>query len=291
MAYSTTDEEFSERAYAGAGLQPSVGERATIPLDKSLQLENNVTRVTGVALRKGGGSLKQSGTKMMRAGKTLSRSGAGAVVGAPLMAAGATLRGAGTLNQKAGKGLTDQAKENKQWLRKNGLTGIKKDIKKRVSATRVNMTVLSIATPIWFTLQLPLALGAMFALGIAGMGDVAAQQILGNSVTNFLYGGYDAVTNAIEGISGVNLNIIESWVDFGGILFGALTMLVFLIGMITLFMMAIMYILSGVRCFMGEQATFKMATFIFAMLGYLLPVLNILPWFMLWGVIVWRYPK
>ncbi len=291
MAYSTTDEEFNEQAYAGAGLQPSVGTRAPMVFDKTRQFGNNTTRVTGVAMRKGGKTMQQGGTRMVRAGAALSRSGAGAVVGVPMMAAGAALRGAGTLNRNTGRGLTNQSQETKKLLRAKGLTGIKKDIKKRVSATRVNMTVLSVATPIWFTVQLPLALAAIFALGMAGVGEGIAEQLLGTSFGSFLYSIYDGITNVIEYLTSINLNVFESWSGFSQVLFGGLTMFVFLIGMITLFAMAVMYILSGVRCFMGEHAAFKMVTFIFAMLGYLMPILNIFPWFMLWGIVVWRYPK
>jgi hypothetical protein len=74
-------------------------------------------------------------------------------------------------------------------------------------------------------------------------------------------------------------------------LFGGLTTLVFFIGLFTLGTMAALYIFSGVRCFFGSHSLLKTATFIFALLGYLMPVLNILPWFILWGIVVWCYPE
>jgi hypothetical protein len=291
MAYSTVDEEFNEQAYAGAGLQPSVGERATMAFDKTRQLRNNTTRVTGVAMRKGGKAIQRSGTKMMRAGAAMSRSGIGAVAGVPLMAAGAAVRGAGALNQNTGRSLTNQAQGTKKLLRAKGLIGDKKSIKKRVAATRTNLTVLSVATPIWFTIQLPLALVAMFALGVTGLGEGVADQIMGGAIGGVIYGVYDTITNGVEYATGINLNMLENWTQFGQVVFGSLTTLVFLIGMITLLVMAGMYIMSGVHCFFGEHSGAKIATFIIALLFYLVPVLNILPWFMLWGIVVWCYPK
>jgi hypothetical protein len=290
MAYSTIDEEFNEN-YAGAGLQPSVGERAVAGFNKTRQLGNNVTRVTGVSMKQGGRAMQKGGKKMMKAGAAMSRTGLGAVVGVPLMAAGATMAGAGAINQKVGNKATNQAQGTKKFLRAKGLTGVRKDIKKRVSATRVNMTALSTATPIWFTLQLPLALAAMFALGMAGLSEGVAEQLMGIGIVEFLYSIYDGVTDMVEYLTGINLNIFETWSGFNQVLFGGLTMLVFLIGIFTLFAMAIMYTLSGVKCFTGDHAAFKISLFIFAILGYLMPILNIFPWFMLWGIVVWRYPK
>jgi hypothetical protein len=277
--------------YDEAGLQPSVGSRASQAYDKVRQFGVSSTRVTGVAMRRGGKNMSRSGTKLMRTGAALSRSGAGAVVGVPLMAAGAALGGAGAANQSAGKRVTSSAQGTKKLLRAKGIGDTKTTIKKHVRATRVNFTVLSIAAPIWFTVQLPIALGAIFALGVAALGEEAAVAILNGPVTSILYSGYDAITNGLESVTGINFNLLETWSSVGQVLFGALTMLVFLIGAFTLFTMAVMYTFSGVNCFMGEHAAFKMVTFIIAMLGYLMPILNILPWFILWGIVVWRYPK
>jgi hypothetical protein len=291
MAYSTTDEEFNEQAYAGAGLQPSVGERATMAFDNARQIGNNGTRVTGVALRRGGKRMQRSGTKMMRTGAALSRSGVGALVGVPLMAAGAAVRGAGNVNTTAGRNLTNQSQTTKNLLRSKGLRGAKKDIKKRVAATRVNLSVLSMAMPIWFTLQLPLALGAIAALVLAGAGQSAIDAVFSNPVTGFLYTLFDSVTNGVEYVTGVNLNVLEQAQQAPVAIFGALQMLVFFIGLFILGFMSTMYTFSGVRCFFGEHAALKSGLFIFALLGYLMPILNLLPWFVLWGIAVWRYPK
>ncbi|MEK7462050.1 MAG: hypothetical protein AAB618_00540 [Patescibacteria group bacterium] len=279
MAYPTTDEEFNERAYAGAGLQPSTGEREQIPLEGARQFGSAATRVTSISLRKGGG-LKRSGGKVMRTGAVLSRTGAGAVAGVPMMATSAAMRSVG-----------GAATEGKKLLRASGVKDLSKSIKGTISATRVNITVLSFATPIWFSLQLPLALMAIVALGLAGAGEGVAETLMKGRFTAIIYGIYDAATNVIEAVSGVNLNVIESWTGFSNALFSGLTMLVFFIGIFTLGFMAAMYILSGVHCFMGKHAVIKSGTFIFALLGYLMPVLNILPWFILWGIVVWRYPK
>lgn len=291
MAYSTTDEQFNDTAYAGAGLQPSVGERATIAYEKSKQFGNTATRVTSIGLRKGGKGMQRSGNKMIKTGAALSRTGAGAAIGVPMMAAGAVMRGAGVGNSNSGKRMSRGATEGKKLLRVRGIKDIRKNIKGMVSATRVNMTTLSFATPIWFSIQLPIALMAIMALGLAGAGEGVVNTLMEGKFTSIIYGIYDGATNVVEGVTGINLNIIENWTGFSNVLFGGLTMVVFFIGIFTLGFMAAMYTLSGVHCFMGKHAVLKSGTFIFALLGYLMPVLNILPWFMLWGIVVWRYPK
>ena len=276
--------------YAEAGLQPSVGERATIAYDKTRQFENTATRVTGVAMRKGGKGMARSGNKLMKTGAALSRSGPGAMVGVPMMAAGAALRGAGAQNQQAGQRLTAGSQGTKKLLRAKGIGDAKATIKKHVKATRTNLYVLSIAAPIWFTIQLPIALAAIVALGIAGLGE-AAEDIFGDGLIGFLYSAYDGFTNFVESLTGTNINIFESIAGVAQVLFGGLTTLVFVIGLLTLGTMATLYIFSGIKCFWGTHSLLKAGTFIFAMLGYLMPALNIFPWFILWGIVVWRYPE
>lgn len=290
MADPYTEEGRDIASRFNAESYDTADQRAPIPFEKTRQFGNTATRVTSIGLRKGGKGIKRSGNKMMRSGAALSRTGAGAVVGVPMMAAGAVMRRAGGTNSSVGRKIGRSATEGKKLLRAQGVNDIKKNIKGTVSATRVNITALSFATPLWFTIQLPLALMAIAALGIAGVGESVAVTLM-KGPFKFAYTAYDATTNAVEAVTGINFNIVESWTGFSSTLFGGLTMLVFFIGIFTLGYMATMYILSGVHCFMGKNAVLKSGTFIFALLGYLMPVLNILPWFILWGIVVWRYPK
>jgi hypothetical protein len=228
---------------------------------------------------------------MIKAGAAMSRSGAGAVVGVPLMAAGVALKGVGQTNQRAGRAATEKAQGTKRLLRAKGLKGGVGEIKKRVKVTRMNLFILSVATPIWFSLQLPVALAALAALGMAAVGEAVMRELMSGPVTSVLYSLFDGVTNAIQYVTGYNLNPLETWAEFSIVVLYALFGLVILIGFLTLGVMAAFYIFSGIRCFGGEGALIKSSLFIAAMFGYFMPVLNILPWFMLWGIAVWRYPK
>lgn len=273
---------------------------------KAAKSAGKAAEASGRAMQRGGGA-------MVRGGAALSSTGLGAIIGVPLMVAGGATTAAGTGVNAAGKvskAAGRAAERSGKRQRRNGrferneprsfsqklsefkdVKKLKKTVKKYSSVTRINLTTLSVATPIWFTLQLPLALAAMFALGLAGVTDAVAQEITGSPVLSFLSSAFDTVTNGIESVTGVNLNVFELWADFAQVVFGGLTLLVFMIGIATLFCMAIMYTLSGIRCFNGEHTGLKTSLFIFAILGYLMPILNLFPWFMLWGIIIWRYPK
>ncbi len=284
---------------------------------KPVQRAGNVTQVAGKTTATAGKTaeisgraLQRGGTAMARAGVALSGTGLGAIVGVPLAIAGGATAAAGTgmnvagkvtknagnassrsgkMMSRLGKAANDsrlgrQGPSAAQIGRLRKVVGLRKRFKGQVKATRVNMAVLSSATPVWFTVQLPLALAAIVALSLAGVEEVLSEG-------SFLYSLFDGITGGIQYVTGVNLNAIEGLTLVSQALFAALTLLVFLIGMMTLFAMATMYTFSGVNCFFGEHAGFKMAAFILTMLFYLIPILNIFPWFMLWGIVVWFYPK
>ena len=274
------------------------------------QVAGKTAATAGKTAEIGGRALQRGGTAMARAGVALSGTGLGAIVGVPLAIAGGATAAAGTgmsvagkVSKNAGNASSRSGKmmsrlgnvANDNTIGKRGpsaaqigklrnVVGLRKRFKGQVKATRVNMSVLSAATPVWFTVQLPLALAAIVALSLAGVEELLSEG-------SFLYSIFDGITGGIQYVTGVNLNAVEGLTLVSQALFAALTLLVFLIGMITLFAMATLYTISGVQCFFGEHAGFKMAAFILTMLFYLIPILNIFPWFMLWGIVVWFYPK
>jgi hypothetical protein len=208
--------------------------------------------------------MKNAGRGMQRAGMAMSRSGVGAVVGVTLAAVGSVVRGVGAGTQAAGKVAGNQGRQMRNGARgtkfmRPAVMGKAQAIKDKIVATRTSVMILSWATPLWFTLQLPLAIMALIA-----------------------FGGADAVSSILP-------DWLVEW-TVGGV-FYLLQMSVFGIGVFTLIIMGGSYVLSGIKGFLGEGAHIKGPVFCLAVVGYLLPFTNIFPWFILWALAVWKYPK
>jgi hypothetical protein len=181
-----------------------------------------------------------------------------------MMAAGKVMRKVGSANQAAGKAAATSGRQLRNGSRgtkfmRPEVAGKAAAIKDRIVATRTNVIILSWATPLWFTLQLPLSILALIAFGGAG----AVAEILPSWLVEWTVGG----------------------------VFYLLQVAVFFIGVGTLIVMGIIYTISRVNCLFGEGAHIKGPVFCLAVVGYLLPFTNIFPWFLLWALAVWRYPK
>jgi hypothetical protein len=173
---------------------------------------------------------------------------------------------------------------------------IRKFLKGHISATRVNMTALYVAGPLWFIVQLPLALLSIVMLGFGSIPEEVARaagvfQTIMNLAIPSQFVIQNVIPSIIEYSTGYSISSADLWQNTNLALYSLFSIGAFFVGLITLFAMAIYYTLSGVKCFFGENSTGKIITFILAMFGYLLPVLNMFPWFILWGIVVWRYPK
>ena len=255
-----SNEEF-EDSYAQAGLQPSTGSRGVI----SHTRVEYTNRTNKAKMQVGAKAMKVAGKGMTRAGAAVSRTGVGAVVGVPLMAVGATTQVAGAATQAASKvpvqtGRTLQRPESgTRALPLRRLPTIRKSIIGKAKATRATWLVLSWAVPLWFTVQLPLALLTVVTFGASE----AAASVLPDWLVEWTAG---------------NLLIL-------------LQMAVFLIGLATLVAMAVIYSLNRVNCFFGEGVSLKVPAFCLAVVFYMLPFVSLFPWFLFWALAVWRYPK
>jgi hypothetical protein len=59
----------------------------------------------------------------------------------------------------------------------------------------------------------------------------------------------------------------------------------------TLLAIGIIYTMTGQKAFSGEGAGGKNVMFILALLGYTIPILNILPLFFFWTLMVLKNPR
>jgi hypothetical protein len=166
---------------------------------------------------------------------------------------------------------------------------------KLVRATSVSITNLSWGMGLYAAIQLPLAALSIGLLGVTYiMYDVIPDMIRATTgetiykglswITDKLSG---AVSSAVESIFGYNLTELLNPAAY----FVATYFLVFMIGLATLILCAIIYQISLINCLFGKHAGLKIGTFIFAIFGYMVPILNIFPWFLFWVLVVWRYPE
>jgi vacuolar-type H+-ATPase subunit I/STV1 len=67
--------------------------------------------------------------------------------------------------------------------------------------------------------------------------------------------------------------------------------LTFLLGLFQLISCWFTYVAMGLKPLSGKGGWLKALTFLFVMIGYGLPVLNLFPLVYLWTITVWAYPK
>ncbi len=286
MPARSISDEFND-SYAQQGLQPSTGGRGVVKYP-TVEYDNKTTvkETAGTALRLGGVGVQQSGRAMQvggrglqrggsaiaRSGAALSSTGLGAIVGVPLIAVGAATAGVGTGLNVSGKATEktssaiDQTGRTVRAISKRpeGLSSANpkrtaKTFKDRAKVTRVSISIFSIGLSIWFSLQLPISFIGLIAFG----GTATAIELLPDFLVEWTVGGIFEMTQFV----------------------------IFAIGLVTLMTMSFVYVFSGINCLFGKGSALKVSSFIFALFGYFMPFLNIFPWFVLWAVAVWRYPK
>lgn len=166
---------------------------------------------------------------------------------------------------------------------------------KLARATTISVSNLSWGIGLWLSIQLPLAIMAAVLLGatyvikdvIPGM----IKDVTGELIYNGLSYIYSSLSDGIGWLTnklfGVDLTALA---DPSGY-FVLTNFLVFIIGFATLMLMGIIYQVSLINCVFGKHTTLKISTLIFATFAYMVPLLNIIPWFIFWVLVVWRYPE
>lgn len=278
--------------------QPSVGRVIKYPrIEYAKNAMGTSMRAGGVGMQKGGRVMRTTGEKMVQTGATLSRTGVGAIAGVPLMAAGGVVGAAGVANQIAGKTASESGRLLRNKQRRQGKASLLSaaktagGIKNKLKITRTSVFILSWATPLWFTFQLPLAIISLIFLGVAGSIPAASEFL---KVVQIVMNQNAAVWLANKVLGSGVTGYVDPALISEQITNGMLWVLLFATGFIglgTLFAMSLMYTFSGAKCLFGEASHLKVSAFIFAVFGSLMPVFNLFPWFILWALAVWRYPK
>ena len=177
----------------------------------------------------------------------------------------------------------------------------------RKNVTRANLTIGSIGYSIWVGIQLPLAFLSLAFLGMGYVkevvipraiegglkglvGDTVGQMLysIGGTILKYTVGAAISATDwlfkEIFGFSLVEVGDPSNW-------FTATYYLVVLFGWATLLLAVFIYLLAMVNPFFGKGAAWKMGGFLISVVGYLIPGLNILPWFAVYTVAIWTHPE
>ena len=153
----------------------------------------------------------------------------------------------------------------------------------RARATSVSLGVMSWQIPLWLGVQLPFAI-----LGIIAFGTTYAidQMAAGNGgILGFLANKTLEAFNAITSLIGIDFSSIA------GDMMMLMLVIVLAIGMMSLLVMTLIYLMWGFKPLSGEGAGLKQGMFLLAIIGYSLPLTNMIPFVFLYMLAVWRYPR
>lgn len=159
-----------------------------------------------------------------------------------------------------------------------------KKLKAKVRVSFINATILSWSIPLWFTVQLPLALVSIGMLGAASIAEslISSVPFLGTAIRTI-----NSAITAGGSLLGIDIDLAAN----ATMALMALNMVVFAIGILSLAVMLFMYILNFMKPLSGQASGLKIGIFLLAIAGYLVPIANLIPWSVLFAAVVWKYPK
>lgn len=150
----------------------------------------------------------------------------------------------------------------------------------------VNRSIIYWASYVWLFVQLPFAVLATITLAIMG-----GLSTLGDSFSesNFLF-------KFIASVAGKTAEFLKDLVGFSPTdIMTALFFIFYIIalasGLITLIGAYLQHAITMSKPLGGEGAGFKIGTFLLALVGYSVPVLNLFPWALVWLFAISKYPR
>jgi hypothetical protein len=178
-------------------------------------------------------------------------------------------------------------------------------MKARAKATAINTGVLSWVIPLYVIFQIPFALlnlaffGLAYVyLGIFGFGETervfADRQEDGGFITGIVFEGIRRIVGALNEViaSLTGFNLGDFFANFNPAnIYTATLGILFAYAVLLLLSVGLLYLLAGLKPLSGRGSGFKITAFIACLIGYTLPILNLLPWVLLWTTAVWKNPK
>lgn len=190
------------------------------------------------------------------------------------------------------------------------LPGKSAELLTRARVSSVNVGIWSWAVPLWLAVQLPFAIFNNVIFAIASI-----QVAFLNGTRDFFEKGEDGVVaegakalvrfiwKGVE-IIGDTLNDAIRAITFGTVDIQAFlelvnptnfyyltVMILSAYAIILILAISLIYVFARINPLFGKGATAKIITFLLCFIGYMMPLTNMFPWFMLWTAAVWRYPK
>lgn len=165
-------------------------------------------------------------------------------------------------------------------------------VRSRVST--INASIWSWGTFCWLVFQVPFALLSLAFLVTAGMIDSFSHVSDGDGVFK------TGVAYVVKGVSYTFTKVSQLISETIGLdisvlnpqnLFMLTWLIIMAFGMIMLLSIYLIYKVSMLNPLSGRGSGFKLGACLLAFIGYTVPILNLLPWFYIWTIAVWRYPK
>jgi hypothetical protein len=172
----------------------------------------------------------------------------------------------------------------------------------RRKVTRANVTIFSTGLSLWVGFQLPLvfislaflAAGATI-VSINAAIESLSKAVVGDTITYYLGALGSFILTAVTSPFGLLFEKIFGFAFTEAFqpsnFFIATHYLVVLIGWSTLLISVIIYLFFMINPFTGKGSAWKMGGFLISAFGYLIPGLNILPWFAVYTACVWKNPE
>ncbi|MCA9360426.1 hypothetical protein H6785_02650 [Candidatus Nomurabacteria bacterium] len=170
----------------------------------------------------------------------------------------------------------------------------------KAKAGRVTMWIWSVGTYCWLWVQLPIAIISVICFSLAVL---IANELnsTGVTVVSTIWDALKVVAPGANILSAIGTYLIPTVLEGYGIVAEDITIFepLFLITYLFIIAFAIfqliiiymVYKLISLEPLGGKAAGFKISMFILAFVGYCIPLLNILPWYMVWTGVVWLKPK
>lgn len=238
----------------------------------------------GIAMQAAGNTAKAAGAGLTAVGAGLSATGAGAIVGAPMMAAGRIMGVGGSAVSAGGQAVSGAGRSVRRSgaaFRLAGRGGMGTKIK---TIVRLPLDLTSFLFVSWlgtlWVIQFALAVLSIVMLGVGGGLEATFNIRLfgsGASVSDLL--------DLLRTLFGFNFNIADHF----GSLFMLFSVMVLMIGFISLILVALRSILSLQSPFWGRGAALKISTFLGAIFLYTVPIANFFPWVALWALVLIIY--
>lgn len=176
------------------------------------------------------------------------------------------------------------------------IPSLKKKAFTRTRVSAVTFSIYSWAFP-FYLLQLVLAIINILALALAGMIDhlMSLVEYDPNDSTLIsiakitIHSAVDAAS-AAAGFVATILNVDISIFNPTHI-YAATTLLLLSFGGLTLMTMYAIYKINRIEPIFGQSSGLKIGVLILCVFGYFTPILNLLPWFLFWTIVVWFRPK